>query len=185
MQEDPLEAVNSFVERAYVRMQAGEVLLYCLEREDTAPMRTLVEGLVLEGTQSLNTLREVQAEVGLRRSQLQDDLHQIFSDLVQKFIPYGLNLADLHSPQSFARLNAISLVALLLECSIEDEADQANCLQALRNSQDMVANFIQHLRLIDEMETHLNDWLWGLIYQSTQQEWSGQPGPVFQKQHPL
>jgi hypothetical protein len=171
MQEDPLEAVNSFVERAYVRMQAGEVLLYCLEREDTAPMRTLVEGLVLEGTQSLNTLREVQAEVGLRRSQLQDDLHQIFSDLVQKFIPYGLN--------------AISLVALLLEGSIEDEADQANCLQALRNSQDMVANFIQHLRLIDEMETHLNDWLWGLIYQSTQQEWSGQPGPVFQKQHPL
>jgi hypothetical protein len=51
MQKDPLEAVNAFVERAYVRLQAGEVLLYCLEREDAAPMRTLVEELVLAGPQ--------------------------------------------------------------------------------------------------------------------------------------
>jgi hypothetical protein len=159
--------------------------MYCLEREDAAPMRTLVEELVLAGPQGLSTLREVQAEVRVRHSQLQDDLHQVFSELVEKLKSYQFDLAELHTPQSFARLNSVALVTLLLNSPIMAEADRQDCLQALHNTQDMVASLIQHLRLLNEIETHLNDWLWVLIYQSTQQKWSVQHGPAVQKQHTL
>jgi hypothetical protein len=90
-------------------------------------------------------------------------LQQVFSDLVEKLRSYEVDLAELHTPQSFARLNSVDLVTLLLNSPIVEEADRRDCLQALHNTQDIVASLIQHLRLLNEIETHLNDWLWGLI----------------------
>ena len=56
MIEESLETVFSVVERAFVRMQAGEVLVACLEAEDLTPIQKMVEDLVLAGPRSLNAL---------------------------------------------------------------------------------------------------------------------------------
>src|SRR5512145_3099372 len=76
---DPsLDAVYAYVEKAYLRMQAGDVLVRCLEEESTIPMQQVVEGLVLAGPQSIAILREMLAESSQRKSQVQDDMHQVY-----------------------------------------------------------------------------------------------------------
>jgi hypothetical protein len=170
MVDDPLEAVYAFAERAYVRMQAGEMLLYCLEREDSAPMRTMVEELVMAGPQSLGALREVMAEVAVRKNQLQDDLRQLFSDLDGKLRPLGINLPKLYSPRSFASLNTLALFRLIGELDTKVETGQFDFLQTLHDAQQVMNGLVKNLQLLDEIEQHLRDWLWGLIYQSARQD---------------
>jgi hypothetical protein len=59
MADDPIDAVYSYVERAYVRLQAGDILIRCMEEGNALPMQQMVEGLVLAGPQSLSVLREM------------------------------------------------------------------------------------------------------------------------------
>ncbi len=81
MSHDPLDDVYSFVERAYIRLQAGDVLIRCMEEGNPAPLHQMVEGLILAGPQSINILREIMAEAGQRKLQVVDDLNQLSSDL--------------------------------------------------------------------------------------------------------
>ena len=78
---DPLGSVFSFVERAYLRLQASDVLTHCLEDGNTAPLQSLVEELVIAGPQSLRAIREILIEVKSRKVQLKEDLYQINSRL--------------------------------------------------------------------------------------------------------
>ena len=86
MSDDALTEVYAYVERAYVRLQAADVLTHCLEEGDPAPVQDLVEELVLVGTQSMSAIREILAEVASRKTQLRDDQNQIFSPMV-----WGIN----------------------------------------------------------------------------------------------
>jgi hypothetical protein len=81
MGDDPLADVYAFVERAYVRMQAGDVLTQCLDEGRLAPLQSLVEMLIMAGPQSLDSLREILAEVYTRKGQLKNDQHQVFVNL--------------------------------------------------------------------------------------------------------
>lgn len=115
MPEDPLEAVFSMVERAFVRLQAGDVLGLCLEEDDTAPMQKLVEGLVLAGPQSLNALREIRAEASTRKEVL---------------------------------------------------------LGEIATSKDSMSQIARQIILLEEVEIYVEDWMWGLMYQSAHQSGS-------------
>jgi hypothetical protein len=46
MVDKPLESVFSYVERAYMRLQAGDVLIRCLEDNSLEPIQEMVQGLV-------------------------------------------------------------------------------------------------------------------------------------------
>jgi hypothetical protein len=78
---DSLSSVYSFVERAYLRLQASDVLTQCLENGDTAPLQILVEDLVCAGPQSVRAIREILIEVKTRKIQLKDDLFQLKTTL--------------------------------------------------------------------------------------------------------
>jgi hypothetical protein len=77
MTDDPLDAVYSYVERAYIRLQAGDVLIRCLDEGNAAPIQQMVEALVLAGPRSMGVLQEVLAEAEQRKGQIMDDLHQL------------------------------------------------------------------------------------------------------------
>lgn len=112
MTDDPLEAVFSMVERAFMRLQAGDVLLLCLEEDNTAPMQKLVEGLVLAGPQSLNALRELRAEATSRKNEL---------------------------------------------------------LGEFSTSEDSLSQLARQIILLEEVEVYIEDWMWGLMYQTAHQ----------------
>jgi hypothetical protein len=170
MPKDPLNAVFSYVEKAYIRLQVGDVLIRCLEEESAAPIQQLVEGLVLAGPQSLDVLREILAEVDHRKMQIMDDLHQVNTELEKNFKSYGLQIANLEEVIANLQIAPKRLLLFLREQGIIEEDAQAACVQLLHDSQNLMESLEKHLHLMDEIETFLRDWLWGLAYQSAHQE---------------
>jgi hypothetical protein len=171
MGKDPIEAVYAFVERAYIRLQTGEVLSQCLEKEDSAPIQVLVEELVLAGPSGLDALREVLAEVGTRKNQVQEDQRQITSNMISKLESEGLSLGN-STISGLINLTLNDFRDLLEKQSIVDQQTQLKYLHLLGDSWEMLDSLRNQLRLLEEIEVYLQDWLWGLIYQSTRQEWA-------------
>ena len=171
MNDDPLEAVYAYVERAYVRLQAADMLTQCLDEGQLSPMQSIVESLVVAGPQNLSALREILTEVYMRRSQLKNDQHQVFTKLENELKKYGIRLGGIHSLLSLSRLTPVAFLALLRSQNVKDETDQLDCLQHLEVALDLMRSLDEHLSLLDEIEIYLEDWLWCLIYQSAQQDW--------------
>ncbi|MGD9091555.1 MAG: hypothetical protein PVF74_01815 [Anaerolineales bacterium] len=170
MDDEPLAGVYEFVERAYVRLQAAAVLTHCMENNDSTSMRNLVEDLVFVGPQSLAALREIQAEVASRRSEIGDDKLQIFAKLVDELNRNGVHLSGKQISLSLTRLTPAGFVGLLGEHGVSDELKQLECLRIFEDYLDVLGGMERHLSLLVEIEIYLQDWLWGLIYQSTHQE---------------
>ena len=166
MDEDPLESVYSYVERAYVRLQAGDLLIRCMEEESIHPIHNLVEGLVLAGPTSINALREILAEASRRKSQIQADLHQLLKDLDSSLQSYGLRLKGEFREKAFISLSPVGALALMREQNVTDQETQAACLRLLKDSRDLVDSLMSRLVLMQEIELYLQDWLWSLAYQS-------------------
>jgi hypothetical protein len=184
MDEDALENVFSYVERAYVRMQAGDVITQCLDEGRLTPLQSLVEMLIVVGPQSLDALREILSEVSARKSQIKNDQHQVFIKLENELKDYGVQLGGAHSLMSLARLTPAVFLAFLRSQKVEDESDQYFCLQRLEEALDLMRLLVRHLDMLDEIEIYLQDWLWGLMYESAQEDWGEAPKP-FSKNLPL
>ena len=171
MDDDPLASVYSYVERAYVRLQADEVLNQCLEEGRLVPLQSLVEMLIVLGPTSLSSLREILGEVYSRKTQVKKDQHQVFIKLENELSAYHIRLGGVHSLISLARLTPMAFLAFLRSQNVENEKDQLICLQRLEDALELIKSLEDHLRLLEEIEVYLHDWLWCLIYQSAHQEW--------------
>jgi len=173
MLDESLDAVFSMVEKAFVRLQAGDVLVSCLEKDDTAPMQKLVEGLVLAGPQSLNALREIRAEVTTRKVELQEEIARVFSKMEDELHSLGVNLAVLPDHISIHHLEPSNFNHLLGHQGFPDDASQVKCARLLNSSKEIMSQLARQILLLDEVELYLDDWIWGLMYQSAHQIGTG------------
>ena len=185
MNDDPLLAVYEYVERAYVRLQAGEVLNHCLDNGNTFPMQNLVEGLVLVGPQSLSVIREIIAEVGARKAQLSDDRNQIYHRFTKNLETQGVCLTAQFTPFSFVRLTPAIFLAFLNRQGITEEHAQIQCLRLFQDTMELLGSLGENFKLLDDIEIYLRDWLWGLIYQSSRQEWMEGPAAARDAKWPI
>jgi hypothetical protein len=62
MDNKPTTPIYAIVEKAYYRLQAGDVLTHCLEDGVTDPIHEMIQEMVLAGPQSLEALREILSE---------------------------------------------------------------------------------------------------------------------------
>ncbi|MBN2146565.1 MAG: hypothetical protein JW726_04215 [Anaerolineales bacterium] len=161
-----MDAVYSYVEKAYTRMQAGDVLIRCLEVGTVRPIQELAEGLILAGPKSLDALREVLAETVQRKSQVKDDLHQVFTELRSVLRSYGIQLEPVESDDHLQRLTPFDLLRLIREEGVNDRTTQDACLNVLHNSHDLIASLSANLHLLADVESYLQDWMYSLAYQS-------------------
>jgi hypothetical protein len=169
VKDDPLDAVHAYVERAYIRLQAGEVIMRCMDTGSSVPLQQMVEGLILAGPQSLSVLREMLAESGQRKLQVIDDLHQVFSDLQKNLTQYGVHLAGLKGAVSIPGLTQAGFLIMLQEQGVTDEEVQTVCLRILKESRELMESMSGNVVLLEEIETYLADWLWGLAYECAHQ----------------
>ncbi len=169
MVDKPLETVFSYVERAYMRLQAGDVLIRCLEDGTLEPIQEIVEGLVLAGPQSLDALREVLAETGQRKAQVQDDLHQVISEMRGVLKSYGLEM-QLRDGDLLPALTPFDLLLSMRQQGILEQETQGACLQVLHNSRELLSNLGTNLGLLTDIEMYLRDWLWALAYEAIHQK---------------
>jgi hypothetical protein len=167
---NPLDVIYSFAEQAYVRMQAGDLLMRCIDTGSPRPMQELVEGLVLAGPHSINTLFEVLQETGQRRAQVQDDLQRLYGDCQNKLARYHFKLADvIPDVHSMMRIAPVQFQHFLeIQEIVEDSQDA--CADLFIQAQEMMSDLYNNVRLLLEIENYLKDWLWGLAYQSAHEQ---------------
>ncbi len=170
MADDPLRDVYSYVERAYIRLQAGDILNRCLDEGTAVPMQQLVENLVLAGPRSLGNFREIMVETAQRKSQLKDDLNQVFLGLGKNLAGCGLQLDETLTPDALLLWQPEQFSAELQAQNIQDEKVLSTCLQLYKDSRELMTVLGNHIRLLEEIEVYLQDWLWGLAYQSARGE---------------
>jgi hypothetical protein len=184
MDEDVIGAVYAFVERAYVRLQAADMLTQCLTEGKLAPLQNMVETLVVAGPEELESLREILEEVFSRKNQLKNDQHQVFSKLEKELLEYGFRLGGIHSPLSLIRLTPAACLALLRSQKVMSENDQLACVQHLDDALDLLKALSRSMKLLEEVEFYIQDWLWVLIYQSTRLDWEQKSQPSRSRQRP-
>ncbi|OGO26583.1 MAG: hypothetical protein A2136_05380 [Chloroflexi bacterium RBG_16_54_11] len=161
MGSKPLSSIYSIVEKAYFRLQAGDVLTRCLEVGSTHPIHELIEDMVVAGPKSLEALREMHAEVVKRKSQVYDDLNQVINQLSIILKGDGVNLEMQSSKQDFQSFNRI----ILQELKTFDDGAKVRILQVLKDSHELVDTLEAKIQLLENIETFLSDWLWGLTFQ--------------------
>jgi hypothetical protein len=165
MSDHPQDSVYSFVERAYMRLQAGDILTRCLEDGRIKPIQDLVEGLVLAGPKNLDSLREILDEAGQRKTQVGDDLHQVFTQFSSVFMSYGV-LIEGETAATVQHWTAGQLLDSMRQQGVYEADVQTACLQVWQDSREILDNLSTKLDLLEEIELYLQDWLWGLAYKT-------------------
>jgi hypothetical protein len=166
MKDDPLDAVHAYVERVYIRLQAAEVIMRCMDTGSTIPIHQMVESLILAGSHNLGVLREMLVESGQRKIQIIDDLSQVLSDLKKNLKNYGVGLSEVKSASSVSTLSSTKFLDLLQEQGITDNEVQSLCMKILKESREIIDGMFGNVILLEEIENYLTDWLWGMAYQS-------------------
>ncbi len=169
MPEDSLENIYAYAEKAYIRMQAGDVLIRCLEDSSATPMHQLVEALILTGPDSMDVMREILAETNQRKVQVGDDLAQVLSGLKTNLEGYGVQLKGVKKPLALTRVRPLRFLNMLRSQGVTEEETQTTCLQLLYDARELIASLEVHYQLLEEIEAYLDDWLWGIFYQSARQ----------------
>ncbi|MFU8773496.1 MAG: hypothetical protein ACNA8H_13895, partial [Anaerolineales bacterium] len=168
--DDPLKAVYDFAERVHARMQAGEVLNHCLEQNHSAPVQSWVERLVIAGPQNFRILQEILVEVSHRKVQVNQDILQVIDHYVNSLSTKGVRFADYETNLLKNKLAPEVFMTILKEQRISDRENRLECFQLLYDANEVLKNLYDHLKLLDEIETYLQDWMWGMAYQFARQK---------------
>jgi hypothetical protein len=169
MVNKPAASIYSIVEKAYFRLQAGDVLTHCLEDGSSIPVHEMIQDMVLAGPQSLDALREILGETMKRKAQVHDDMNQVTNQLSIILTEYGISLEGQGGNQFLQSLDEHQLLNILDEQDIIETEERSGCLQVLKDSQELITTLNSKIQLLENIETYLQDWLWGLTYQYIKQ----------------
>jgi hypothetical protein len=169
MVNKPLASIYSIVEKAYFRLQAGDVITHCLEEGSTGPIHEMIQEMVLAGPQSLDALREILSEALKRKAQVYDDLNQVTNQLSIILKGYGISLERQGGNQALQTLREDQLHIMLDESKVIKKEERLGCLQILKDSQELITTLTVKIQLLESIERYLQDWLWGLTYQFIKQ----------------
>jgi hypothetical protein len=169
MANKPSSPIYSIVEKAYYRLQAGDVITRCIEDGSSDPIHDMIQEMILAGPQNLDALREIRAEVSKRKSQVYDDLNQVINQLSIILKGCGINLEPQTGSQVLQTLTESKLAAIMDEQNVLDQETRTNSMQVLRDSQELISTLNGKISLLENIELYLQDWLWGLTYQSIRQ----------------
>ncbi|HPH96701.1 MAG TPA: hypothetical protein PKW33_13055 [Anaerolineaceae bacterium] len=156
-------------ERALYRIQAGDVLTACLEQSSDQPMRKLVESLLAAGTKSLVAMQETMAETQKRRRLVEDDLRQILTALRANLESCGLPIDNQEDLVGLLRYRRSRLQTLMDLHGIEDDNAREECRRLVADAHDLMKTLRARLTILQDIEKYLNDWSWGMMYQSVHQ----------------
>ncbi len=169
MGNKPSATIYSIVEKAYFRLQAGDVLSHCMEDGTTGPIHEMIQEMVLAGPQSLDAIREILAEAMKRKSQVHDDLSQVVNQLAIILKGYGIKLEASGGSQMLQSIDEGRLSNLMDAQEIFDSETRSGCLEVMKDSRELISTLNSKIELLENIENYLQDWLWGLTYQFIRQ----------------
>src|SRR4030042_2761731 len=161
----PSSAIYSIVEKAYYRLQAGDVLTHCMEDGSTEPIHEMLQEMIGAGPKSLDALREILGEAMKRKTQVHDDMNQVTNQLATILKGYGINIEVDGGNQALKSLTEHQLIILMDAQNISETETRSSCLQVMKDSRELITTLNGKIQLLENIETYLQDWLWGLTYQ--------------------
>ena len=165
MANRPNSAIYSIVEKAYYRLQAGDVLSHCMEDGSTGPIHEMIQAMVVAGPQSIEAIREILGEALKRKTQVYDDLNQVTNQLSIIIKGYGFNFEAHIGSQIFQSLTENQLLVMMDAQNIVDPETRSGCLQVIADSRELINTLNGKILLLENIELYLKDWLLGLTYQ--------------------
>lgn len=168
MVNDPLKSVYSIVERTYIRLQAGDILIRCLEEKSSEPIHEMVEGLVLAGPNSLDAMREILLELLNRKSEIKDEISQIINELRNVLLSYGVKINQIQGSKSLFEIKPTEFFKLIKQQGVDEDQNQMDCLQIFQNSRELIINLNVQLNILEEVEMYIRDWTWSIAYKQIQ-----------------
>lgn len=167
----PIDDLLTFAERAYVRMQAEQLIRHCLEQNDTMPFNQLVQGLVLAGSSSLAVLREILDELRSTRSSLIDAGLGVRQDLIDALSDFGVNALELLSadaPEMFRQICSQDLRRKVRRATRDLSSEDDGLLQEICDEAGgRVATIARRLAMVGKLEASVRDWYESLAYEAT------------------
>jgi hypothetical protein len=161
--------VYAIVEKAYFRLQAGDVITHCIEDGTTNPIHELIQEMVLAGPQNLEALREILAEANKRKTQVYDDLNQVTNQLSIILKGYGVSLESDGGSQILQNLTDKQLMDIMDQQGIQEKETRTSSMQVMKDSRELINTLNGKIVLLEHIETYLQDWMWGLTYESIRQ----------------
>jgi hypothetical protein len=165
MANKPSSSIYSIVEKAYYRLQAGDVLSHCMEDGSTEPIHEMIQEMVVAGPQSLEALREILSEVMKRKTQVYDDLNQVTNQLATILKGYGIIFEAAGGNQVLQSMTEKRLLELMDAQKIQEAETRSDAKQVMKNSRELIDTLNSKIQLLENIENYLQDWLWGLTYQ--------------------
>jgi hypothetical protein len=162
---DPLDVVQAFVEYAFLRMQADDVLARCLDAGSMVPLQQMVEELWLTHPQNLTAINEILHEARQHKMQVDDDLRQVYVGFHSSLRSYGIQLRGIHTVGALSRFSAARFTNVLDSQNITNTETRQACLNLLHESRLLLKNLSVQQRLLEEIERYLQEWLWGLWFE--------------------
>ena len=167
---DPIGELLSFAERSYVRMQAEQLILQCLQDRDPKPFYSLVNELVAAGAPSLAIVREVQEVLRFIKTQLTRDGRSVREDLVEAMAEFGVYIPEViaaDSPVAFHQMCNRSFREDVRKQGAKLEVEDVDLLEEIcLEAGEKVTVIAARMSLLGEMESAIKDWLAGLAYEA-------------------
>lgn len=167
----PIDDLLTYAERAYVRMEAEQLILHCLEQGDPAALDQLIQGLVLAGAPSLGIMREILAEVRSTRSSLVNAGLEVRQDLINALGEFGVKLSRLlpaDAPEMFRQICSPRLRRKVKSAARGLSAEDEALLQEVCDEAgDRVAAIAKRLAMLGRLEASIEDWFYCLAYEAT------------------
>ena len=178
---DPIGELLSFAERSYVRMQAEQLILQCLQDQNPKPFNGLVNELVAAGAPSLAIVREVLDVLRFIRTELTREGRSVRVDLAEAMAEFGVYFPDVlaaDSPVAFRQMCTRSFREDVRTQGAKLEVEDVDLLEEIcLEAGEKVMLIAARMRLLGEMEATIKDWLAGLAYEAAHS-----PDPAWERQ---
>jgi hypothetical protein len=176
--KQPLDDLLTFAERAYVRMEAEQLINQCLDQGDPSLFFDLIKGLVLAGSSSLGVMREILEEIRSARTSLTREGMTVRQELMEALTEFGVHLPQLLSADAPEAFRAICSRGLRREAHQAagrlTQDDEVLLEEICQEAGNRVSTIARRLMLLVRLEESVEDWLTSLAYEATQT--GGWPG---------
>lgn len=168
--DHPLNELLKIAERAYIRMEAEQLIEDCLQLGDASSFDNLVEELVLAGASSLDVLREILLVIRARKSDAGQESINVRQDLMEALAEFDLEMpSSLQGSPSDVRLMICSdeLSAELRRSIDRLDAEDAFLVEEIcQEAGRRVERISYQVALLTRLEAFVLDWIDGLAYES-------------------